>query len=197
MALLTSTWAVASACQFGSITSWGLCGTVSRGVTIVVTFCSRPAVLSRRTGSFDWRTCRRGMSRRGTKPKYVNRIRSRGNAQEGGAEIERHAINGRWICPTSELIQLLAPWDGKDANDGSGLACRRQKRPFAIQTYTRQRRAVGFNNIYRLERQCIKHEHFPGGGRNVCRLGWCVSWSPCVGIFPGFWERVRNETIFR
>lgn len=49
----------------------------------------------------------------------MNGVCGRGDTEQGGAQVERHAVDGRGVCAAAELVQLLASGDGEDADDGA------------------------------------------------------------------------------
>lgn len=127
----------------------------------------------------------------------MDSVGRRGDAQQRGAEVERHAVDGRGIGAAAELVQLLAAGHRKDADDGARLAGRGEQRAVVVEAYAAERRAVRLDDVDGLERDGVEDEDVAGRRGHVGRLGRRVRGPPGVGVLARLGQRVRDEAVLR
>ena len=194
--------------QIRLLTSGRLGSAITR-VSIVVRPAAGPPILSlpvASTGRFDGRAGGGILVRGRAEAEDVDGVRGGGHAEEGGAEVEGHAVDGGGVGAPAELVQLLAPGHGEDADDGARLAGGGEERAVAVEGQTAQGRAVCLYHILRLERETVEDEELARCGRGELGLGRSVGGTSrggagaassvtVLGFVAGFGERVDEEAV--
>ncbi|KFY98726.1 hypothetical protein V498_01285 [Pseudogymnoascus sp. VKM F-4517 (FW-2822)] len=118
-----------------------------------------------------------------------------GDAEEGGGEVERHAVDGGGVGAAPELVQLVAARDGEDADDGPCLGGGGEARAVVVERDAGEGRAVRFDDVDVLERQRVEEEDLArdwgdefGGWRGVRGALF-------AGLVARFGEGVGEETV--
>ncbi|KFY36129.1 hypothetical protein V495_07949, partial [Pseudogymnoascus sp. VKM F-4514 (FW-929)] len=70
-----------------------------------------------------------------------------GDAEEGGGEVEGHAVDCRRVRAAAELVQLVAAGHGEDADDGAGLGGGGEAGAVVVEGYAGEGGAVGFDDV--------------------------------------------------
>ena len=186
---------VAARGQLCGVASGGLGGAVPRRLSVVVGARPGPSILSRGTGRLDRCAAGGGIVRRGSEAEDVDGVRGGGDAEEGGAEVEGHAVYSGGIGASPELVELLTPRDREDADDGAGFAGGGQQSTVVVQAHAAEGCSVGFYHVDRLESNGIEDQYPAGCGRHIWGLRWCVGWSPGVGLLARLGEWVGEVAV--
>lgn len=140
------------------------------GVGIIVGSRSAgPAVLSAVCGSrrFDRRAGGSVLVRRRTETEDVDGVGGGGDAEQSGTEVEGHAIDCGRVCPSAELVELLAARHRENTDDGAGDAGGGQERAVAIKRHAAQGRSMGLDDILGLKTKAVKDDELARGRRDV------------------------------
>ena len=81
-----------------------------------------------------------------------------GDAEEGGGEVEGHAVDCGGVGAAAELVQLVAAGDGEDADDCPRLGGGGEARAVVVEGDAGEGGAVGFDDVDVFEGEGVEEE---------------------------------------
>lgn len=100
----------------------------------------------------------------------MNGVGGGGDAEEGRAEVEGHAVDGGRIRAPAELVELLAAGHGEDADDSASDAGGGEESAIAVESHAAEWCSVSFDDILGLEGEAVEDDELARRGRDELRL---------------------------